>query len=249
LNDLHTPIYLENPIKSGIVVFIHGFMGSPRQFDYLAAAVYDRGFSAAALMLPGHGGSAKDFSLGTYERWQGHVNSEIERFSSDYKDIWLVGHSMGGLLAINAAVKYSGYSRGVFSIACPFIMSAFSSFALKVRFKQVFGKKSDPIKAAYLSASSVPPSPSLIWRAAKPASELKTLMAAARANLLNLHLPVTAVYSASDELVSIASLDILRAELTCAEFEEVLLTDSFHAWYPKHEQAIIENALLKFVIA
>ena len=247
MDNLHAPVYLENPAKPGVAVFIHGFMGSPRQFDFLTASVYDKGLSVASLLLPGHGGTAKDFSLGTFERWQSHVDSEIERLALDYADIWLAGHSMGGLLAINAAVKHCSHVRGVFTIASPFKMSFFSIFALKVRLRQVFGKKSDPIKAAYLSACSVPPSPSLVWRTSKPSAELKKLIKAARDNLQNLRVPVTAVYSASDELVSIASLDIFKSGLVGVEYEQVLLSDSLHAWYPEHERNIIENAFLKFI--
>jgi len=56
-----------------------------------------------------------------------------------------------------------------------------------------------------------------------------------------------AVYSASDELTSIVSLDILKAGLTGASLESLVLADSLHAYYPEHEQLLIEQALLKLV--
>jgi esterase/lipase len=39
----HTPFFLDSPTGNAIVVFIHGFMGSPRQFDSLALSVKQKG--------------------------------------------------------------------------------------------------------------------------------------------------------------------------------------------------------------
>jgi len=247
MNGPHEPIFLENPADNGIVVFIHGFMGSPRQFYKFAESVHKQGKSATTLLLPGHGGSAKDFSIGTMERWQRHVDSEIERLSRDYKDIRLVGHSMGGLLALNAAVKYDEVISGVLVMMSPFKLVAFSPTGMKARLKRVFVKKSHPMKAAPLLGNGVRHSPSLIWRVEKPFFELKKLMRTTKEILAEVRAPVMAIYTRSDELTSIKSLDILKAGLINAEsFEQVILSDSMHAYYPEHERAIIGQTILKF---
>jgi carboxylesterase len=248
MKEKHAPLFFESKPENCLVVFIHGYMGSPRQFDYLAEAVRQDGCSTAALLLPGHGGSAKYFSSGSFERWQGHVDAEVERLSVDHDRILLVGHSMGGLLAINAAVKLSGHVRGIFTIACPFKVTNFSIYALRVRLRQVFGRKDDPIKSTYFSNCSVTLSPSLILHSAKPTAEFKMLMLAARETLPRVRVPVTAVYSSSDELTSIESLGVLFSELTEAPFEQVLLSDSLHVYYPEHEQLMIRQALAKLIM-
>ena len=270
----HAPYFLENPAENGIVIFIHGFMGSPRQFDKLAAAVQKQGRSAAALLLPGHGGSVRDFAAGTSARWQDYVDAEVESYSRDYADIWLAGHSMGGLLAINAAVRHGeqapgqqppemqtpgagppeerapgAHIRGIFTIACPFKLTTFSAYTIRFRIKQVFSRKDAPARVAYLDGSSVRLSPGLLWSSATQAVELKKLMSKARGNLPLLRAPVFAAYSTSDELTSIQSLDIFRSELSGAPFEHLLLTDSLHAYYPEHEQTLLESSLLSFLQA
>jgi len=222
-------------------------MGSPRQFDSLAEAVNKHGCSAATLLLPGHGGSAKNFASGTFESWQSHVDSEVERYSRDYQNIWLGGHSMGGLLAINAAVKFNRFVRGIFAIACPFKLTMFSMYATKIRLRQFFCKKDDPIKAVYLSNSSIALTPNLLLHSRKPGAEMKKLMFAARNNLPEVCVPVTAVYSTSDELTSIESKDILKKELVKAPCETTILTQSLHAYYTEKEREIIEKALINLV--
>ena len=240
MNDLHAPLFLEAPSDKGIVIFIHGFLGSPRQFDVLARAVHKQGCSVAVLLLPGHGGTAKEFSYGTREIWQDYVDSEVERFSQDYKKIWFAAHSMGGLLAINAAVKYSEFVRGIIPIASPFKLTLFSAYVIKVRMLQIFSKK---VRSAYLTSSSVSLSLSLLWHVVKPYRELKKLMSSTRQNLSNISAQVTAVYSTADEVTSIRSLDIMKSGLSMAPFEQVLLTDSLHAYYPEKDLLRIKQAL------
>ena len=247
MNNIHAPLFLKGSADIGLVMFVHGFMGSPRQFDKLAGVAHRLGYSVAVLLLPGHGGSAKDFGAGTFERWQNHVDSEVERFSRDYKNIWLFGHSMGGLLAVNAAVKYSDNIRGLFLLASPFKIILISAHAVKVRLQLIFFRRNSPMKAAYLDGTSVKLTPNLLWHIFKPLAELNKLMKATRANLPNVRPPVTAVYSTSDELVSFHSLGILKSGLAGVGFEHFVLTDSLHAYYTEHEFSIIERAFIKMI--
>ena len=244
---MHEPIFYLNPENSTVVVFIHGFMGSPRQFERTAHSVHAQGFSAASLLLPGHGYSVKEFSQSTSEKWQNSVNAEIERFSLKYNKIFLVGHSMGCLLAINAADKYCGKISGLYLIACPFRLKGLSVQSLKVRLKQIFYSKTHPMKATYFNGSSVPLSLSLLWRSAKPAAELRKLMIISKANLHNIRVPVTAVYSSSDEVVSADSLEIFKTALDRTLLTTIDLSDSYHAYYPEHEQSVIESTLISAV--
>ena len=244
---MHKPFFLENSESSSVVVFIHGFMGSPQHFEGLAKSIQAQGHSVASLLLPGHASTAKAFSLSTMEMWQDHVNTEVERLTFTYRSIFLVGHSMGCLLAINAAIKYCEKVTGLYLIACPFVLNGFSMQSLRVRLKQTFYRKNHPMKSAYIAGSSVPLTPGLIWRSIKPAAELKKLMRVTKENLCNVRAPVTAVYSPADEIVSMKSLDVLKSGLTHATFDYVALSDSNHAYYPDPEQAIIESSLLAAV--
>ncbi|MCL2226036.1 MAG: alpha/beta fold hydrolase [Oscillospiraceae bacterium] len=247
MENFHAPSFLENPQSDSIVVFIHGFMGSPRQFDGLAKAVHMNGFNAAILLLPGHGGSLRDFSSSKFKQWQNHVWSEIKRFSRNYENIWLVGHSMGGLLALCAAENPNNKVRGVFPIASPFKLTALSKRDIHIRLIQVLCADANFIKAAYIGHSSVPHTLTMLFSALGPMVQVKKLMHRTKAILHNIHLPVMAVYSAFDEIISIKSLDILKQGLTRAPFEHVILNKSLHAYYTKKERAIIEKTLLGFI--
>ena len=245
----HMPLFREYPGSKSLVVFIHGFMGSPRQFAGLVEVAYREGHSVAALLLPGHGGSAKYFGTGSFELWQGHVDSEIERFSQDFSSVLLVGHSMGGWLAINAAVRFHSCVRGVFLLATPFKRILFSFYALRLRFRQFFSRRDDPLRREYFDNCSVALTPNLILTSFRPSAELKRCMSVARGNLPLLSVPVFAVFSSADELVSLKSVDILRDELGDVPLELVLLSGSTHVLYSPSDRAEVEREFFACIVS
>ncbi|MDR0839413.1 MAG: hypothetical protein LBN99_07195, partial [Oscillospiraceae bacterium] len=72
---MHTPVFTER--GDPLVIFIHGFMGSPDQFADMADAVVSRGGSALSVLLPGHGGDSREFARCGADAWEAHVRGEI----------------------------------------------------------------------------------------------------------------------------------------------------------------------------
>ena len=248
MNVSHAPYFIENKDSKSVVVFIHGFMGSPRQFEKMATFVSTHGFNAAVLLLPGHGQTLKEFSVCTNRQWKDHVKAEVDRLANDFDDIWLVSHSMGGLLALSAAVYPNPKVRGVFPIACPFEVTLLSKDDIKVRLISLFGND-DHIIEEYVENNSIPRSSGLILSALPPMVEVKKLMRSTKAVLPRIRVPVKAVFSVSDELISIKSLEILKSGLLKAKFEYVVLMDSLHAYYTDDEKQKIEAELIEFITA
>ena len=88
------------------VLIIHGFTGNLYDNEYLMNYLeYERDFDVYAKTLPGHD---KDrFSNAKYTDWLRFVDNEIDYLASiGYKTIYLVGHSMGGLVATAYTAKY-----------------------------------------------------------------------------------------------------------------------------------------------
>ena len=89
------------------VVIIHGFTGNLYDNEYLMNYLeYDRMFDVYAKTLPGHN---KDrFSDASVDDWKKSVDDEISKLiKNGYHIIYVVGHSMGGILASYVASKYS----------------------------------------------------------------------------------------------------------------------------------------------
>ena len=76
------------------------------QFRNLAKIAYDEGYSTLVLLLPGHGKKGIDFANASMSKWILYVNKKIKNMEKKYKDIILVGHSMGGLLAVEYVAHF-----------------------------------------------------------------------------------------------------------------------------------------------
>ncbi len=98
------PIFLENH-GNRAVLLIHGFIGSPADFGRLPKLLYEKGFTVSAPLLPGHGTDPRHFSKTTPKELEDFVTSEYRKLKEQYKEVTLIGFSMGGALSILTALK------------------------------------------------------------------------------------------------------------------------------------------------
>ena len=104
----HTPMTVLDPppdVKpAGSVVLLHGLSANRRLMMYLAEDFAGHGFRAYAIDLPGHGDSRDPFSFAhAQDCATAAVESLIHSGQLDPKNTILLGHSMGGAIAIRMA--------------------------------------------------------------------------------------------------------------------------------------------------
>lgn len=87
---------------SGAVLFIHGFLGAGQNFADLPERVAEQGWRVRVMLLPGHGTTPRQLESVSAEELLQAVLEEVDEFRSKYKSLVLVGHSMGGTLAVLA---------------------------------------------------------------------------------------------------------------------------------------------------
>ncbi len=97
------------------VLIIHGFVGSLYDNEYLTNYLnLDRKFNVFARTLPGHH-TNDNYQKVEYTEWLKFVDNWIEEIISyGYKSIYVIGHSMGGILAGYLASKYPEVKKVVF---------------------------------------------------------------------------------------------------------------------------------------
>ena len=88
------------------ILIIHGFTGNLYDNEYLMNYLeYDRNFDVYAKTLPGH--DRDRFCNAKYIDWVRFVDNEIDYLVSlGYKSIYVIGHSMGGVLASYVASRH-----------------------------------------------------------------------------------------------------------------------------------------------
>ena len=115
---MHSELKRIVPGAENAVLFIHGIVSTPRFFDDFAAMV-PPAWSVHSLLLPGHGGTVKDFGQHPAKEWIAHVRQAIADLRAGHQRVYIVAHSLGTLLSIREAVRDGHKIAGMLLLCVP----------------------------------------------------------------------------------------------------------------------------------
>jgi pimeloyl-ACP methyl ester carboxylesterase len=100
------------------VLFVHGFASSPSIFRFMAPALAEQGYACRAMRLPGFA-ERLELHAWTWTRPAGGTRwpPRSRRCAPLIRRVWVVGHSMGGTLALDYALEHPGELDGLVLIA------------------------------------------------------------------------------------------------------------------------------------
>ncbi|MDR4505667.1 MAG: alpha/beta fold hydrolase [Candidatus Scalindua sp.] len=104
---------LGNYDSTGAVLFVHGFAGGSNNFSDLPDRLAKLGWRVRVMRLPGHGTSPFDFEKKSADELIRAVRNELIHLKKQYKEVVIVGHSMGCALSA-VAVKDVSVDKLVF---------------------------------------------------------------------------------------------------------------------------------------
>jgi len=110
------PKYLRNPQLDGspffwpegdvAVLCLHGFTATTVEVRKIAAYLKNQGITTKGPLLPGHGTNPYEMNNTRWEDWLGTAEKALLELMQNYKKIFVLGESMGGLLTLHLAAKY-----------------------------------------------------------------------------------------------------------------------------------------------
>jgi len=227
------------------VLLCHGFTGSPQSLrpwaDYLSGA----GLSVSLPRLPGHGTTWQEMARTRWEDWFAEVDRAFQELRTWSDEIFVMGLSMGGCLALRLAELHGPAVSGLVLVN-PSITADTRLFMLAPLLKLIVpslkGIASD-IKKEQASEVGYARTP------VKAAATLPGLWRITREHLGDLTQPVLTYQSAIDHVVGPASLQLLRAALPPDQLEVRELADSYHVATLDNDAEVIFTGSLEFVRA
>lgn len=99
------------------ILLIHGFADSPGVFHRMAPVLADRGFTCRVMRLPGSAEPIEAMAQTGSDAWRRSVDAEIRALHSDHSRVVVVGHSLGGTLALEHVLAHPGAADGLVLIA------------------------------------------------------------------------------------------------------------------------------------
>lgn len=91
--------------KTGCLV-IHGFGGGTNEVEPLAIHLAEKGYDVVCPVLKGHTGKREDMKNANYLQWIDSAEQELMKLQTNCDDIYIIGFSMGGLIAFNLAERH-----------------------------------------------------------------------------------------------------------------------------------------------
>lgn len=223
------------------VLMVHGIVGTPKQFDFLLETIPED-VSVLNVLLPGHGGSVKDFAKASMAQWKQTVADAMERLCTTHKRVIVVSHSMGTLLTAEAAERWPQVESFLFINVplrvwvAPWLVPSAVLWCFGIQ------RKNNRTDATLKLAASATPDKRL-WRYLTWLPrfwELLVLCAQSRPRFETLQRRAYAFQSHRDELVLRSSS---RHLLKNGNIRHVMLPDCGHFAYPEDAQAQMRHAL------
>ncbi len=94
------------------VLVLHGFTSSLKTVDGLAPMLTQNGFDFLMPLLRGHGTRYQDLEGVTHQDWYEDAEAAMKRLLRKHDSVFVVGLSMGGLVALELAAKYPDKTAG-----------------------------------------------------------------------------------------------------------------------------------------
>jgi carboxylesterase len=113
------PFYF--PGNSTGCLMIHGFTGTPKEMRWMGEYLNKKGYSVLGIRLAGHATQLPDLIRTRWHDWVISVEEGFDILKMSCKNIFTVGLSMGGVLALLAADRYD--IKGAIGMSTPFELS------------------------------------------------------------------------------------------------------------------------------
>jgi carboxylesterase len=207
------------------VLLCHGFTGSPQSLRPWAEYLADAGLSVSLPRLPGHGTTWQEMARTRWEDWFAEINRAFDELRSRSDEIFVMGLSMGGSLALRLAELHGTAIRGLVLVNPSVTADSGMLFAairvLKFVVPSVKGIASD-IKKPGAVETGYDRTP------VKALASLPGLWQTTQQHLAELTQPMLVFHSKTDHVVGPASVSVLTRTLPASQIEVRELSDSYH---------------------
>ncbi len=197
------PFFAGSADARSAVLLVHGFSATPWEMRPLAETLLAQGLACLAVRLPGHGTTPEDLATRRWEEWLAAVVAGYDRLAPHFQRIYVTGLSTGALLAVLLADQRSVAGMVLLS---PYLRlrHRLAPLAGWLRYLKPYQVRtlSDAAAAHYYTR-----------RPLAGVHQINRLLRYLAARLPGIEAPVLALHGAGDEVVDIASGQLLVERL------------------------------------
>ena len=225
------------------ILLVHGLTGTPKEMRPLGDYLAKKGYTVLGLRLPGHATNIMDLMHIQWQDWLQAVEDGYYQLQSTMRRTFIVGLSMGGILALSAAARLP--VAGVAALSTPYTLPPdprmpFAKY-LRVFMPQVAKQPADwNDQTAAQGHIEYPayPTHSIV--------EVNELLSVMRASLPLIKAPVLLVHSLADGSIAYGNMQEIYNHLNAPK-EMVELKHSGHMVTVDLEKEQVFQAIQQFI--
>lgn len=244
---LHKGVLREHTHSNTAILMIHGIFGSPNQFGDMAEYFYNHGYTTQTILLPGHGGTTKDFADVRAYNWRAYVKITVQKLKQTHENIVLMGHSMGGLLSIESA--YDLGCSALVLIGTPTSINAKLTSAISAHKSVISSNLSEEFQNQDV-AKLYSVDPPKVWDALSwsfPLIDLVEMCREVTSYLPHISVPVFICQSHNDTTIGQESMSTLASGFKKNIVEVAVLDESNHSIFTPEERKILIDRIENFL--
>ena len=235
--------YEFNPSSKLGVYILHGFSSTTYEVKDLAEFLGENGYHSVANNLPGHGTSINDCNRIKYHHWMDKVKQDIAELSTKCDKVFVIGNSMGGVLALYIAslfpingfvsagtvLKFKNHftTNYIVPIICNFLPFRPKNKVNTSKTVKFYGYESYPLKAL---------------------NQFKKMNKKIIPLIKNIKVPGMLIHSKSDKMSIKENLEIIKCNITKGKIKTFYVDKAHHNMFDKNpDQKLIFNEVLQFL--
>lgn len=223
-------------------LLIHGFSSTPAEVRELGEKLSAEGYSVCGVKLAGHGTTLEDFENSKHNNWISSVTDAYNKLQSCCSKIYVIGHSMGGVLALNIAENYpvdkivllapALITKDKTSVLVP-VLKYFMKYTEwepmerpKEETKYLLGYGKIPLACIH---------------------ELSKLQRITKAKLSNINKPLLIIHSKKDNAIDEKGIEVIEKRVASKEIKKVFLNKCGHNITIECEKETVFKEVLNFL--
>jgi carboxylesterase len=213
---------------------LHGFTASPAELRWLGQDLAAQGCTVYGPRLPGHGTDPRDLNRHRWKDWYAAALDGYHLLRGQCERVFVIGHSMGGLLALLVASQVPVDGAAVLAAPLRFRQKGVA-MARWLRFVRPYSNQADAgsLNTLIRQEQARRGEPIVgrvrydLW-STRAVAELFAVSQAAQQVLPRVEAPLLLIYSEGDQTVTADNMDYVRQQVRSQHIQAHLLQHSDH---------------------